>query len=263
LKHPKTKRRCTGTHFKLHQAPCRKPVRDLRHAQVTIQRYRCLKCQRTFRVYPAGVSADQLTASLKALWVLLYLLGLSYQGVVDLWEALLHPVGKTTVYHQVQAAGKHVRQLRKQWRKQHAGRINVLGIDFTPVRCAGQDQIVAVATALLTGAPIDVELLEAEARVRILKCPSIRTPNAGPGADLGIREIREIADEIGAEILVTDDADALKTVADELDCQQRLIGRPMDRLAAPRSIAICTIWWRNSARKPWSIPIKCLGSCPA
>ena len=117
LKHPKTHRRCTGTHFKLHQANCLKPVRDLRHTEVTAQRYRCLKCQRAFRVYPQGVSQDQLSASLKALCVLLYVLGLSYGGVVDLLEALLHPVCKTTVYNQVQAAGKKVQQLRTAWRK--------------------------------------------------------------------------------------------------------------------------------------------------
>ncbi len=125
LKHPKTKRRCTGTQFKLHQGHCHKPVRDLRHSQVTVQRYRCLKCQRTFRIYPPGVCKDQLAASLKALSVLLYLLGLSYQGVVDLLEALLHPMCKTTVYNNVQAAGKQVRQLRKEWRKQQAGKIKV------------------------------------------------------------------------------------------------------------------------------------------
>ncbi len=241
LKHPKTKRRCTGTQFKLHQAHCRKLVRDLRHTQVLAQRYRCLKCHRTFRVYPSGVSEDQLTASLKALCVLLYILGLSYQGVVDLLEALLHPVCKTTVYNQVQAAGKNVLHLRKAWRQSQLGNIKVLGIDFTHVKCAGQDQIVAVASALLTGEPLclpclhcasawhtcsqcwhrDIELLDAEASVRVLKCPSI--------PDLGIREIREIAEQIGAEVLVTDDADALKTVADELGCQHQICRAHVNR----------------------------------
>jgi transposase-like protein len=211
LKHPKTKRRCTGTRFKLHQVHCRKPVRDLRHTQVIAQRYRCLKCHRTFRVYPQGVSHDQLAASLKALSVLLYMLGISYQGVADLLESLLHPVCKTTVYHNVQAAGKKVRQLRRAWRQQHAGKIQVLGIDFTHVKCNGHDQIVAVATAMLTGEPIDIELLEAEGSVRIL------------------RWIREIAAQIGAEVLVTDDADALKTVSDELDLEQQICRAHVNR----------------------------------
>lgn len=210
-KHPTTKRHCTGTHFKLHQAHCRKPVRDLRHTQVTAQRYECLKCHHTFRIYPQGVSADQLSASLKAVCVLLYMLGLSYQGVVDLLEALLHPVCKTTVYNHVQAAGKKVRQLRKLWRTSKQGNIKVLGIDFTHVKCNGQDQIVAVATAMLTGEPIDIELLEAEGSVRVLQW------------------IREIAEQIGAEILVTDDADALKTVADELGCEHQICRAHVNR----------------------------------
>jgi hypothetical protein len=33
------------------------------------------------------------------------------------------------------------------------------------------------------------------------------------------RWIQELADAVGAEILVTDDADGFKTVADELDLQ--------------------------------------------
>lgn len=211
LKHPKTHRRCTGTQFKLHQVHCRKPVRDLRHTAVTVQRYRCLKCQRAFRVYPQGVSQDQLSASLKALCVLLYMLGLSYGGVVDLLEALLHPVCKTTVYNQVQAAGKKVQALRNAWRKTQAGKIKVLGIDFTHVQRSGQDEIVGVATAILTGEPLDIEVLDAEASIRILQW------------------IREIAEEIGAEIVVTDDADALKNVADALGCQHQICRAHVNR----------------------------------
>ncbi len=256
LKHPKTKRRCTGTHFKWHQVHCRKPVRDLRHTHVIAQRYRCLKCRRTFRVYPPGVSQDQLTASLKALSVLLYMLGLSYQGVADLLEALLHPVGKTTVYTHVQAAGNKVRHLRKAWRTSQRGQIKVLGIDFTHVKCARQDQIVAVASAVLSGEPIDLELLEAEASVRVLKW------------------IREIAEEIGAELLVTDDADGLKTVADELGCQQQIVRlsahdevcrahvNTCTCVTAGASVATCMISSPNSAPRRWSIRTACRRSCP-
>ncbi len=236
LKYPKTRRRCTGTRFKMHQAHCRKPVRDLRHTQVIARRYRCLKCQRTFRVYPEGVSRDQLAASLKALSVLLYMLGISYQGVADLLESLLHPVCKTTVYHNVQAAGKKVRQLRRAWRQQHAGKIPVLGIDLTHVKCNGQDQIVAVATAILTGEPIDIELVEAEASVRVLQW------------------IRAIATQIGAEIVVTDDADALKTVADELGCQQQICRAHVNRNVHDLIAQLGTKALEHPDPVPWELP---------
>jgi hypothetical protein len=99
------KKPCAGTHFKAHQWNCRKPLRNTKHTQVMAHRYRCLKCQCTFRVYPTGISHDHQSDTLKGLSVLLYILGLSYQGVADLLEALQYPLSKTTAYENVQAAG--------------------------------------------------------------------------------------------------------------------------------------------------------------
>lgn len=202
FKQAKTSRRCTGTRFKLHQVRCRKPVRDLHHTQAFAQRYRCIKCQRCFRVYPTGVSNDHQSDTLKGLSVLLYILGLSYQGVADLLESLGQPICKTTVYYNVQAAGQQARRLREQWLKQQAGKIKVVGIDFTHVKCNGQDQIVAVATAVLTGQALTFDLLEAETALRAEQW------------------IRDLARMLGAEILVTDDADGLKSVSDHCGLQQ-------------------------------------------
>jgi transposase-like protein len=211
LKNRTTRRRCIGKHFKLHQVHAVKPLRDLKHTQVPCQRYRCLKCQRTFRVYPQGISRDQFSAPLKALTVLLYVLGLSYQGVTDLCESLLHPVSKTAVYHHVQAAGQRVQRLRQQWLAQQRGKIKVLGLDFTHVKVSGSDAIVAVATAILTGEPLTFDIIDAEGSVRIE------------------RWIRDLANEIGAEIVVTDDADALKSVADALGCRHQICRAHVNR----------------------------------
>ncbi len=181
------KKKCNGTHFKAHQVNCDKPVRDTRYAQVTAQRYRCLKCQRTFRVYPTGVSPAHKSDTLKGLSVLLYVLGLSYQGVSDLLESLGCFVSKTTLYENVQAAGRHAIQLRQQWLKQQAGQVQVLSADFTHVKCKGANRIVAVATAVFTGQPITFDLLETEKALHIE------------------RWIRNLAKTLGAEVLVTDD----------------------------------------------------------
>src|SRR6266536_4529076 len=151
---------CRGTHFKLHQVNCHKPLRDTRHTQVRAQRYRCLTCRRTFRVYPPGVNAAQQSATLKALSVLLYILGLSYQGVSDLLEALNQPVCKSSVYNNVQAAGAQAIQLRSTWLKQQSLKVQVLGIDFTHVKLLGQDTIVAVATSILSGAALAFEIID-------------------------------------------------------------------------------------------------------
>jgi transposase-like protein len=207
--HPK--KRCNGTHFKEHQWNCDKPIRDTHHPRVTVRRYRCLKCQRTFRVYPTGVSHDQQSDTLKGLSVLMYVLGLSYQGVADLLEALQYPLAKSTVYKNVQAAGEQAIQLREQWLKQQAGKVQALGLDFTHVKCQGADRIVAVATAVLTGQPIAFELLESE------------------GALHAERWIRGIAKMLGAEVLVTDDADALKNVSEALDVEQQICRAHVNR----------------------------------
>jgi transposase-like protein len=208
-KHPKEK--CPGTHFKEHQWHCRKPVRDTRHAQVTARRYRCLKCQRTFRVYPTGVSHNQQSDTLKGLSVFLYVLGLSYQGVSDVLESLDVFISKTTVYENVQAAGRQAIQLRQQWLKQQARKIPVLSADFTHVKCKGEDRIVAVATAVLTGQPIAFDLLETETAFHIE------------------RWIRDLAKRLGAEVIVTDDADGLKNVADALGVEHQVCRAHVNR----------------------------------
>jgi hypothetical protein len=78
-KHPK--HHCPGTQFKEHQRGCPKPLRDPRVHQVLARRYRCLKCGRTFRIYPPGVSEAQQSDTLKGLSVLLYIL----DSVIRAW----------------------------------------------------------------------------------------------------------------------------------------------------------------------------------
>ncbi len=49
-----------GAHFKAHgQRAETKPVGDLNYQTVEHFRYECLRCGRTFQVYPAGVSRAQ------------------------------------------------------------------------------------------------------------------------------------------------------------------------------------------------------------
>jgi hypothetical protein len=69
-----------GQHFKLRQVVV-KPLRDTKLAAVEARRYGCMRCGRTFRVYPGGVSPAQTAARLRGLGVLLYLLGRSYGAV--------------------------------------------------------------------------------------------------------------------------------------------------------------------------------------
>ncbi len=103
---------CGGKHFHLRQE-VHKPVCDTVYGEVTARRYDCLRCGRTFRVYPLGITDDQTSRRLKGLAVLFYIMGLSYGAVALVLSALGHPLGKTAAYDAVQAAGEKVRGLRR------------------------------------------------------------------------------------------------------------------------------------------------------
>jgi len=194
---------CHGTAFKEHQDGCPKALRDPQHEQVKAKRCRCLRCGRTFRLYPKGVSRAQQSDALKAFSLLLYLLGLSYGAVSDALgalEVLLSKplyLGKTTVYRNVRAAGQKVRRLRQAWLRK-GQRIRVLGTDTTKVKCKGEELAVGVVVDDLTGIELTIDILDDET------------------AETQLAWLREITEMVGAEVLTSDDADALKTVADEL-----------------------------------------------
>ena len=187
---------CQGQHFKAHGRKGEvKAVRDPAYQQVSSQRWKCVRCQRTFRVYPVGVSAAQQSDRLKAMSVLLYVLGLSYGGVADFLTALGHPVGKTTVYENVQAAGVASRQ----W---HASQVRtrraVIGADATYFRVKGERVGVQVVVDDATNALLGLEMIASEDQAAIL--PLIQT----------------VAEQYQAEVLVSDDWGSYQGVADEL-----------------------------------------------
>ena len=91
---------CQGRHFEHHQE-VNKPLKDTRYGAVTAHRYRCLRCNGTFRVYPLGVTRAQTSQRVKGLGVMLYLLGLSYGATSLALAALGVYIGKTSVYEEV------------------------------------------------------------------------------------------------------------------------------------------------------------------
>jgi transposase-like protein len=162
-------------------------------------------------------------------------LGLSYQGVSDLLESLGFFLGKTTVYENVQVAGRQAIQLRQQWLKQQAGQVKVLSVDFTHVKCQGKDRIVAVATAVLTGQPLTFDLLETETAFHIE------------------RWIRQLAKTLGAEVLVTDDADGLKNVSEDLGLPQQICRAHVNRNVHDLIGALGTQALEHPHPVPWEL----------
>jgi hypothetical protein len=112
----------------------------------------------------------------------------------------------------------------------------VLGIDFTHVKCLGQDKIVAVATAILTGAPLTFDLIEAEGALRVEQW------------------IRDLAHTVGAEVLVTDDADGLKTVADHLEVEHQICRAHVNRNVHDLIAALGTKALEQPDPVPWEVP---------
>lgn len=78
-----------------------KAIRDTVYNDLVAHRYECLRCQRTFRVYPQGVTRAHSSLRVHGLGILLYLLGLSY-GAVSLTLGVY--LCKSRVYEIVQAA---------------------------------------------------------------------------------------------------------------------------------------------------------------
>jgi hypothetical protein len=186
---------CGGQHFQQWQA-VPKPLRDTQVHQVIAVRYRCVRCGRTFRVYPAGVSHDQTSARLKGVAVMFYVLGMSYGATATALGALGWPLSKVAVYYAVQEAGAAVAGLRREAVARGGGRIAAIGVDLTSVRCAGQWLTVGVSVDAVRGTVLSLDLL----------------PN-GEASTLSAW-VSELADVLGAEVLISDDADGFKTAAD-------------------------------------------------
>jgi hypothetical protein len=193
---------CQGRHFRHHQQ-VDKAVKDTHYDSVSAERYECLRCQRTFRVYPSGVTQAQTSQRVKGLGVLLYLLGLSYGATSLALEALGVYMCKTSVYEAVQAAAEKVPGLKRQ--AVFGGlRTPALGGDVTSVKCQGEWLHLGLTVDDTNGLVLSVDELSAE---------DAETIQAWLGP---------IAEAVAAELLVSDDADAFKTVAEGLGLEHQV-----------------------------------------
>jgi transposase-like protein len=194
--------KCGGHHFRFHQT-VEKPLRDTRYPEVVAHRYKCLRCKRTFRVYPKGVTRAQISLRAKGLGVLLYLLGLSYGATSLALEALGVYMCKSRVYDAVQAVAERVPGLKQ---KQVFGGLKTpaLGADLTFVKVKGKWLTLGLTVDDVSGLVLTIDSL------------------TGEDAETLRKWIKPIAEAVEAQILVTDDADAFKSVAVELGLEQQV-----------------------------------------
>src|SRR5258708_3172078 len=193
---------CEGKKFYLRQQVS-KPLRDTVYQEVQVPRYQCLRYKRTFRVYPEGTSRAQTSQRVKGLAVMLYLLGLSYGAVSLALEGLGISLCKSRVYDAVQEAAKRVPGLKRE--QVFAGvRTPALGADLTGVSCKGEWLLLGITVDPISGLALTIDALTAE-DAKTLK-----------------DWIEPIARSVGATVLVTDDADGFKTIADEVGVQHQV-----------------------------------------
>jgi transposase-like protein len=194
--------KCSGEHFKKRQE-VKKAIRDSEYQEMRALRYECMKCRRTFRVYPQGVGAGQVSQRIKGIAVMLYVLGLSYGAVSLVMEALGVFLSKTSVYRSVQAAGEAVPGM-KRTEIVPGYRTKALGADVTGVKCKGEWLNIGVIVDSINGMVLSIDHL------------------SGEDAETLQEWIEPIAEAVGAYTLVTDDADAFKQAADHSGLDQQV-----------------------------------------
>jgi hypothetical protein len=193
---------CQGRHFRHHQE-VDKPLKDTEYDSVFAQRYERLRCKRTFRLYPQGVTRAQTSQRVKGLGVMLYLLGLSYGASSLALEALGVYMCKTSVYEAVQAAAERVPGMKR--REVFSGlQTSALGGDLTSVKCSGEWLPLGLTVDDTTSLVLTVDALPAE------------------DAETVKEWLDPVAKAVDAHLLVSDDADAFKSVANDLGLEHQV-----------------------------------------
>jgi transposase-like protein len=153
---------------------------------------------------------------LKAITVLLYVLGLSYGAVNDFMEALGCEVCKTTVYNNVQEAGEKARKRQGNTVKRGRKRA-VIGADGTYVKIKGEQVGIEVVVDDESGELLGLDIIVSENSEEVLEV------------------IREVAEDVEADVIVSDDHGAYKEVAIELGLEHQIcrshVKRNVDGLA--------------------------------
>jgi transposase-like protein len=213
---------CPGMRFVPRQEVSKKIV-NAQHPEVTAWRCECRKCGHVFRVYPKGVSQKQISKRVNGMAVMLYILGLSYGAVEIVMNSLGMGIGKTSVFRAVQAVAEQVPGLKRE--KLLGGyQTKAVGADVTSVRCNGKWVTIGIAVDAINGMVLSIDRL--------------------PGEDAQQLQawLEPILDAVDADVVVSDDADALKQVSDQTGRSQQVckshVGRNTEALVAEFSALI-------------------------
>jgi len=123
-----------------------KAVKDPNINLIRTKRLRCKKCFRVFVIYPQGVTKRAQTERLRALSILLYTLGLSYDKVSKVLEALGCPLKKSTIWENVKGTGDAALRLKEKAREE---RVRVIGLDCTLSKVKGEKKLLDLTEKII------------------------------------------------------------------------------------------------------------------
>jgi transposase-like protein len=210
---------CPGMRF----VPRQEVSKRIVDPEVTAWRCECLQCRHVFRVYPKGVSQKQISKRVNGMAVMMYILGLSYGAVEIVLSSLGMGIGKTSVYRAVQSVAKQVPGLKRE--KLLSGyKTKAIGADVTSVRCNGNWVTFGIVVDAVNGMVLSIDELPGEDATQLQAW------------------LEPILEAVDADVVVSDDADALKKVSDETGRSQQVckshVGRNTDALVAELSAII-------------------------
>jgi len=127
-----------------------KPVKDNRYRTISVYRYRCCHCHRTFRLYPTGVDRADQTLRLRKLSAILWVLGMSLRGTCTALSVFGVQLSHMTLWRNLQ---EQAELLEKQ---RHWKPVRVLGIDGLYPLGKGKKEPVLIAVDLGSGQPVAI-----------------------------------------------------------------------------------------------------------
>lgn len=207
LQLPKVKRKtesrprgCPYCHGEIFQrwGKVTKPVKDNRHRTVLVYRYRCCRCRRTFRHYPAGVDRADQTRRMRKLAAIYWTLGMSLRGVGIALLPFGVKLSHMTVWRDLQEQADELEK-RNRWKS-----VRVLGIDGVYPLIKSKKPSVLVAVDLGDGKPVAIGQVN----------------ESDPWAVR--RWLEPLVKRLGVSVIVTDDLVTYRVVAEELGLEHQV-----------------------------------------
>jgi len=187
---------CDNPNGNIHSGIHYRRVSDPKVREIPQRRMKCPACGTTWTLRADGVGKGrQRSDHLRALGVILYMLGLSYRGVQTFLPCLKCQGGKSSIERDVDAAGANAERYHKAAAR--TMRVRVLGVDGTGGAMAGQNK------GILFFVDVDQSRLICVEAVHEQDARKVR------------RHVAKVMAAVGAEELRSDEHSCYKGIVDE------------------------------------------------